>query len=382
MRLDPTIGVESTNQSFLPPVLPGCVLWLRADLGVTTVDAAVASPNDVSNVAWTKSNCTTPNATTIQDTNDVVATTHVVLQGIANLQTNHTATVSFEAKAGTIGFIRGQDSSGGLVAAINLTTGAVIAGSGVSVTDVGGGWWRVTIVGTCTNAAYNLGPCTAAGAYSYIGNGTGTVLVRAISVNQRNVSTWADRSGAAHDASQATAAKRPLWLATGAANGGPCVQGDAVDDRLVANWAQAQPTTTFLAHQHVAQPALNETLIDGGGGLVNALRVYGTGAGGTVQFHCGGALGPTTAYPGAGWHVRTLVANGASSNMYLDGGADNIADAGANASSGVCLLSAADDRFYSDDKIAEVIQYNRVLTTANRRAVERYLGARYSVVVA
>lgn len=192
------------------------------------------------------------------------------------------------------------------------------------------------------------------------------------------VSQWADQSGAGHHAVQAVANKQPLWV-PGAVNGQPAVQGDAVNDRLVANWAQSQPTTTFLVHAGNS-PVTNETVIDGGGGTVNTLRVYGASPWTFYE----GSGSPQRAWS-AGWHVRCVEALGAGAGNLshsVDGGAPATAVSAGTASNGVCLFSAGDDRFYCDDQIAEVIQYNRGLSADEKSRIVRKLGSRYGITVA
>jgi hypothetical protein len=389
-------GVSVAVNNFTPMDVSGAVLWLNGSTEITTVDAAVSQPNDVSNVAWTKSNCTTPDTQTILDTNDGAPTSHVIFQAVPNIQVNHAATVTFEAKAGTIGFIRGQDGAGALAVAVNLTTGAVVVGGGsVTVTDVGSGWWRIVIVGTCTNGAYNIGPCAAGGGYAYTGAGTGTVLVRNISVDQKNISIWADQSGGGKDVTQGTAASRPLYLAS-AVNGFPACFYDNINDQLVAAtaadwkflhdntgsticWA-FKPTaaSTQMIVSTCAQSPVGVAIdfVAGGAGIQYIYQIY-NGAG--IILNINDAAGVSATAP----HVATCTYGGGTAALRVNrsqkSSGSPVGPSAANPTGALTLggIVGAPTIAPANGSLLEMIAYNRVLNATELAAVESYLSSKF-----
>jgi len=137
--------------------------------------AAAGTAPDGTNTAWE-----------LKDTADAVATVHSLVQTTSFSFTSGVAyTFSCWMKAGTL-------IEGGLVfptaaftsainCRINLSTGAVISSSptvSASTVSYANGWYRViaTATATATSAgAVNIRP--ANGALSYIGTGTGTILI-------------------------------------------------------------------------------------------------------------------------------------------------------------------------------------------------------------
>ena len=238
---------------FKPYYFSGCVLWLRADLGITTVDAAVVDGSDLTTAAWTKTNCTAT-ATQITDSNDGVPTSHSVLENAPTaLQINHIATSTFDLRAGTLGWVQcwcGDNS----YAYVNLATGAIgiTYQATASTADLGGGWWRLTMTSTVGISTDNLYVFTANanGGSSYIGNGLGTIFVTNITVTQRNVNQRTDRTGLGHHIQQAVAASRPQLNQSDVSFAGtPAIEGDGVDDFLttVATYGAAGAATAVCA---------------------------------------------------------------------------------------------------------------------------------------
>lgn len=182
---------------FSPRSLSGVVAWYRGDLGITIANPTLTAPNDVSNAAWLKASCTTPDADTVLDTVDGAPTQHFIHQVPVGIQVPRAAIYTCELKAGTRSWALVQSFSG-FSAYFNLATGTIgtIAGAGAtaSIEAVGGGWYRCTIRGT-TAATGNYAIYTASGdgGAAYIGDGTGSIDVRALDVDQNNVSAWANQ---------------------------------------------------------------------------------------------------------------------------------------------------------------------------------------------
>ena len=135
--------------------------------------AAAGTAPDGTNTAWE-----------LKDTLDTVATSHIISQQISFVS-GTTYTVSVWMKAGTLsqGGINFPSAAFGSVLAnrINLSTGAVLASSAgltTSVTPFPNEWYRITATATATattSTSPQIRPMN--GGISYIGTGTGTVLI-------------------------------------------------------------------------------------------------------------------------------------------------------------------------------------------------------------
>jgi hypothetical protein len=135
--------------------------------------AASGTAPDGTNTAWE-----------LKDTSDVSATAHSLSQNYS-YTTGTTYTFSVWMKAGTLteGGISVPSAAFGavLINRVNLTTGAVIsttAGSTTVVTPFANGWYRVSLTATATaTASGNAQIRPMNGGTTYIGTGTGTILI-------------------------------------------------------------------------------------------------------------------------------------------------------------------------------------------------------------
>lgn len=207
------------------------------------------------------------------------------------------------------------------------------------------------------------------------------------------VTTWSDLSVQGNDATQATAAQKPVWK-PGIVNGRPVIRFDGVDDNL-----DASSTTAF----------------DFGTGDFTAFAVANVTAD-TKSKRILGQLGNASPFPGfslyfndseqlsAQWRqdgvnetiLADTVASGASfviatmgratgvMTLWKNGTQVSTATASRNVNGDALSIGAertdnATETHTGD--IAEVIIYNRALDTAQRARVERYLGAKYGLAV-
>lgn len=375
------------DEPFKPYYFSGCVLWLRADLGITTVDAAVVDGSDLTTAAWTKTNCTAT-ATQITDSNDGVPTSHSVLENAPTaLQINHIATSTFDLRAGTLGWVQcwcGDNS----YAYVNLATGAIgiTYQATASTADLGGGWWRLTMTSTVGISTDNLYVFTANanGGSSYTGNGLGTIFATNITVTQRNVSAWAEQSGNGNHLDAVAAASRPFFAdaADSAFNGQRVILGDGVDDRVQTTPTFTGATSMFVVARTLAS-ASDAGIFGAGVASNNGPGAFTHHNGATVLFYCGNgwatfAQGLNETIVLSGTWTGDATANGIK--LYKNGtlgGQASAAGAGTAEIMRACLCNGA----YGNVKLAEAIRYNRVLADSERQTVERYLGARYGISV-
>lgn len=173
---------------------PSTLAWFDAGMGRTDVKAAVVSPNDVSNVAWSQNLTSAPNAQTILAT--AGAGNHYAYQ-VAGLRAGYAATYYAEVKQGTNRYVCFTDALTP-VGIFDLQAGSPVLQTSCAVTSgpqMGDGFWPITVKAPTLGQAYiAVGPSTAA-SYSYTAAGTETVLVRNASVTQVATNAWADQTG-------------------------------------------------------------------------------------------------------------------------------------------------------------------------------------------
>lgn len=396
-------GLGSGGSSWRPTSFTDLDLWLRADLGLTTVDAAVASPNDLSTASWTRANCTAT-ADTLTDSNDGAPAIHYAYQAVSGAQANHSATFYAEVKAGTLAFAALQGGAGDNQVNVNLTTGAVATvGAGVvsaSAVDVGGGYWGITLVGVSAGTNYFIITAkTTIGTISYQGDGTGTIYVRNISVTQRNASAWADQSGQAHHVTQATGANQPLVTTASDFNGQAVLTFDGTNDALSSanvDWTGVTGCTVFAVFKPASAVSIfghpirkGEPSVSRGFELQQRNDLVAGAAFDNATANYYGTAAATYPTPYRTPHIASMTVdpsqaaaseiaiwmNGFSQTMSAVSSADTTSIAG-NTAYTIGGRAGA----FLNGSIAEIIVYKRVLTTAERRRVELYLAERYNIL--
>ncbi len=208
------------------------------------------------------------------------------------------------------------------------------------------------------------------------------------------VSRWPDFSGSANDAVQAGAAQRPT-VVPNAMNGRAVVRFDGVDDRLDLTGNTFAPTTPHLTvfavlrttrtNQHVIGTGSSDpgflTTFGGGVTVVNGRAVLKANSNGSGLHLSSG----DTVADGAARLVAGVISTG-SSALFSNGARVGSSASAANAHTYVkSSLGASDgsnlgssrDAFQGD--LAELVVYTRALGTAERIAIERYLGERYGL---
>ena len=192
------------------------------------------------------------------------------------------------------------------------------------------------------------------------------------------VATWADQSGNARDATEAT--NQPLWVAN-QANGNPIVRFDGTNDRLnTASYSLAQPLTMFVVCKILAHNDL-DGIVATGSGTGFELRMQ---ASPVVSIRDEGSSdGAAVNSAGSVFELYKFILNGTSSVLALDDGADqtSVTDFAGDWETGTFLgtWAAATAGRFGNVELAEVIQYAGAITGANLASVKAYLNARYAL---
>jgi hypothetical protein len=174
---------------------PGCRFWFEAGYGETRADAVVADPNDMSTGSWIHANLSAYTSTMITDTLDVAPVTHYLAQLITALVVGRPATLTIELKAETSSYAGVK--LGNQIGYVDLATGAVTAGAGVTISSqaLSDSWWRVAITVTTGNQYLVVYTSNSYGNVGYQGDGTRSIQVRNVQVTQQNVTSSVSRVG-------------------------------------------------------------------------------------------------------------------------------------------------------------------------------------------
>lgn len=198
--------------------------------------------------------------------------------------------------------------------------------------------------------------------------------------------TWTDSSGASRSFTQATAGNRPTYRSTGVflPNARPVVEFVAAGGNFMTTATTA--STTVFTRFVVFRPKVTNTLqILYGGANGIALLLSNAGKVTTGQDTTGDGVvnnyGATMTAPGQ-WYISCITDDGGiDHNSYINSAQDAKARTAKAAftSTQMCMGSRANGAFSFDGYIAEVIDYNRVLTAAERLAIHNYLSGKYTI---
>lgn len=178
-------------------VAPGALLFVEDDgLGRRPLSPSsrtnLCTQSQTLGTTWTQNFCTVgtnaataPDGTATADTIIDNATTnlHDVGIAVAGLTVGASYVWSAYLKAGTLSRAWIMSVGGATLLSVDLLTGlvdgAATSASEYSITNCGGGWWRLALRRTAaaTSEGFFIGAQAAAGAASYLGTGTGTVCV-------------------------------------------------------------------------------------------------------------------------------------------------------------------------------------------------------------
>lgn len=197
------------------------------------------------------------------------------------------------------------------------------------------------------------------------------------------VGTWADSSGNARDAVQASAGNKPVFK-TNILNGKPVVRFDGVNHQFLRTAAFSSvftSTTIFIVGKGTGN-GVTTRYIDGITSNHRQHMLYVTAK---YWMTAGTDLNGGTA--DTNYHVIVSNFNGASSSIFVDGTSIVTGNAGTNGMDGATIGSdyvadtLGNGANHTGD-IAEVIVYSPTLSAVDREIVEDVLGAKYAITMA
>lgn len=186
------------------------------------------------------------------------------------------------------------------------------------------------------------------------------------------ISTWRDLAGRGFDLTTATGTPK---YRTAIINGKPVIRFDGSTRLTCANVLNTK--TSFTAFAVLAprstvwnipiEQGLSDFSYESTGSLTG--RFY---AGGT-----GGAMGPSDAVQNV-FQYTTMLANGTQLRQWKNGVAGTAVNFTGNTGTSIlCIGSRSNNSFFSTFDLAELIIYDRALTTTEREQVEAYLAEKY-----
>lgn len=195
------------------------------------------------------------------------------------------------------------------------------------------------------------------------------------------VATWVDKSGSGFNVTNATAAQRPTYNATGL-NGNGVLTFDGVNDKLTNTGAviPGNDYTAFVVFNRTTASARDAVFELGGGGSRNAIFIN-DGSSNRVGYYVNSTFyNSSSTYTAGTYEAVSIVHDINSASVYRNG---------ASQFSGTTLTRASttgifvgDDSSGGDDlqgNIAELIVYDRDLSADERRDVENYLASKWGL---
>jgi hypothetical protein len=195
--------------------------------------------------------------------------------------------------------------------------------------------------------------------------------------------TWTDKSGNGRNFSQATVNNRPI-VSSVTQNGRSILEFDGTNDQLIhnSNFLQVANCTLFAAFRRLGSPF---------GGVIssagNADRSPCIVTDGSIAYVRGFANASLSISPAINSFNITsgTVTDGASviftngTQVDSDAASGTLDTSQSTTAIGTFRQAAAN---YLNGYIGEIVVYTRVLTTAERRTVEAYLGRKWGITVA
>jgi Rib/alpha/Esp surface antigen-like repeat protein len=236
-------------------------------------------------------------------------------------------------------------------------------------------WWRVVAYNRCGDSVVTKTKIL------FISSPNVTPNLKAwfradslVTVVSGAVSQWGDASGNGFNALQGTAANRPALVQNiTSLNGKSAIRFDGTNDLLrVASFNQNQPMSAFIVWK------ANGTGIQfafGGIDATNRLSLYYSG--GSIAMLGGGGILYNKSAP-FNYTLNSALFNRNTSSLYDASVAKATGDVGANVLTGLNIGTAHNTTNFLNGDIAEIILYDKNVTTAERQNVERYLRTKYA----
>lgn len=195
--------------------------------------------------------------------------------------------------------------------------------------------------------------------------------------NNETVGLWTDAGPNNLSPAQATSTLRPICKIN-VLNTYPVVEFDGVDDYLAtpafAGSSPLQPLTAIAVVKYLTN---TERIFDGI--TVNKL-FYGHNGSGGWNLYAGTGPIVTAFLWDTAWHIHVVIANGASSKIYVDGGAAKVTgNAGTNGLDGLTIGAGGAGGQPGNIQVSELVISPTALTLAQINTWGSHLGTKYGL---
>ena len=200
------------------------------------------------------------------------------------------------------------------------------------------------------------------------------------------IGRWEDLTANADHVNQAVAGNKPtLQNAAGdLLNGHPVVRGDSLNDYVRGTFttggAIAQPFTVFgvtKRNSWVANDFTSRTFIDDSAGVLCLMYARNNDDPDKWAIHYG-ALQQGNATNG-NWNIWTVLANGATGQLWHNGISQVVGNVGANAMAGITVFNNFAGAQAWDGDATEILVYSANPSNADKNQIGQYLGTRYGL---
>lgn len=198
-------------------------------------------------------------------------------------------------------------------------------------------------------------------------------------VNSDPISTWSDSSGNGNNAIQATAGNQPLYK-TSILNGKPVLRFDGIDDWLTMTLSPVNPFSILVVYCARLADSSGRRAIAGSanwllGPYANEHRLFqGAFASGTQASVSAGTFVVNVTLSTS--TTATHYVNGTSRGTISSPTTPGTVRIGASEHNGVGTFTE-----HLDGDIAEVIIYNKALTTGELSQIDSYIQDKYAITV-
>lgn len=194
-----------------------------------------------------------------------------------------------------------------------------------------------------------------------------------------SITTWSDLSGSANDASQATAADKPVYK-TAIVGGNGVVRFDGTSDFMeTTTIVKSQPYTVFnVVYPKGLVSGYNEFFSDSSLGCTPAIAPTGTSK---YTVYAGALLSHGSVATLNAWAISSCVVNSTSSSVTVNGAGKVTGNAGTTTINGTFQLSRpwnkAATRFSNDEALNMVI--SGAASDSLRRKIESHIAYSFKI---
>jgi hypothetical protein len=197
-----------------------------------------------------------------------------------------------------------------------------------------------------------------------------------ITESSGNVSQWDDKSGEGNHLSQATSTNQP-GTGNNTKNGLNVLDHDGTEYLARAtfvNGALTQPNTIFCVCK---VPLSNANYVLDGGGVSTRHAIFTSS--GNYGIYAGAVLNSSATETGGNWVLLTLLADTTTSELWENQTSLATGDIGTQNLNGLVVYGRYTGTGLSTGDVAEVIIYNKELTSGEISDVETYLSDKWDV---